>query len=338
MSLATGRERAAAAAVATSMRLVSQDPDEVVHSFTHRLAPHRMRMRGRSQKLDARLSTVALVGATLADLSYGADVDVAVGDLNNHYLVHVATGGTTQVVAGNRTTVLHAGNVTITCPGEKPVFQIGAACHHVTLRLARSAVEIYFGQALDRPITRPVVFAAEAPEGTDFCNAWRSLLLHIREQATVLPHLFDSPALQNHYSAALLELLFRWAPHSYSDALEREKNVAASPWHVRRARAIIESRLSDVLSVAGIAREVGVSVRSLQHGFQRSHAVTPLEYIRQQRLERLHASLQSAQPSASVTELMLDHGVLNFGRFAQYYRSRYGCRPSDTLRKQSPAT
>ena len=336
MGLAGLDGAAASAAAVTSMQLVSQDLDEVVHSLSRGLAPHRMRLRDRSQSLDTRLSTIALGSATLAELTYGADVDVAVGDLNDHYLIHAATGGATHILAGSRTTVLHSANVTITGPGEKPVFQIGAACHHVTLRLGRSAVETYFGQALERPIKRPVVFAAEAHEGSDFCRAWRSLVLHIREQATMLPQLFASTALQNHYSAALLELLFRSASHTYSESLEREKNAVASPWHVRQARAIIESRLSEALSVAGIAREVGVSVRSLQHGFQRSHTVTPLEYIRQQRLERLHASLQTAQPSASVTELMLEHGVANFGRFAQYYRARYGCRPSDTLRKRTP--
>lgn len=333
MSLAMGVGGAAAA----SMRLVSRDPDEIVHAFSHRLAPHRMRLRDRCQSLDTRLSAIALGGATLADLSYGADVDVSVKELNDHYLVHAATSGTTQIVAGGRTTVMHAGNVTITCPGEKPVYQIGASCRHLTLRLERTAVESYFGRTLDRPVTRPILFAAQAEEGTDFCTAWRSLVLHITEQGTAVPQLFASTALQNHYSSALLELLFQFAPHTYSESIEREKGAAASPWHVRRARAIIESRLSGPLSVADVAREVGVSVRSLQHGFRRSYDVTPLEYIRLQRLERLHASLQTAHPNVSVTELMLEQGIVNFGRFAQYYRSRYGCRPSDTLRRQVPS-
>lgn len=336
MRLAMGHHgTAASAAVTTSMRLVSGNPDEVVHAFSHRLAPHRLRLRDRCQKLDTRLFSIALAGVTLVDLSYGADVDVIVKDLNDHYLVHAASRGTTHIVDGGRTTVMHPGNVTITCPGEKPLFQIGATCEHLTVRLDRAAVESYFGRALDQPVIRSIQFAAEASEGTDFCKAWRSLVLHIREQAAILPHLFASPALQSHYSAALLEVLFRCAPHTYSESIEREQGAAASPWHVRQARAIIESQLSGPLSVASIAQEVGVSVRSLQHGFRRTYGVTPLEYIRLQRLERLHASLQTARPTASVTELMLEHGVVNFGRFAQYYRARYGCRPSDTLRRQS---
>lgn len=335
MSLAMGEGAAASAVATTSMRLVSGDPDEIVHAFARRLAPHRLRLRDRCQKLDTRLSSIALAGAALVDLSYGADVDVIVKDLNDHYLVHAATRGTTQIVAGGRTTVMHPGNVTITCPGEKPLFQIGASCEHLTVRLERAAVESYFCRALDQPMIRSIQFAAEASAGTDFCRAWRSLMLHIREQATMLPHLFASPALQSHYSAALLELLFRCAPHTYSESIEREKGAAASPWHVRQARAIIESQLSGPLTVASIAREVGISVRSLQHGFRRTYGVTPLEYVRLQRLERLHASLQTAQPKASVTELMLEQGIVNFGRFAQYYRTRYGCRPSETLRRQS---
>lgn len=319
------------------MQFASREADEVVHVLSERLAPHRMRLRERSQDLDAHITAVVLGPATLVDLAYGADVDVALSEVTDHYLVHAAVSGTAQVRSGGRAGAMHARNVTITSPGDEPVFQLTAACRHVTVRLARSAVETYFGQALERPITRPVVFGAEAREESDFYRIWRSLVLHLHEQSRLLPHLFSSTALQNHYAATMLELLLRSASHTYCESLERARATAASPWHVRRARALIEARLGEALSVTSLAREVGVSVRSLQSGFRQSLGLTPLEYIRQQRLERLHASLRSADPNASVTDLMLEHGIVNFGRFAQYYRHRYGCRPSDTLRRRSHA-
>jgi transcriptional regulator GlxA family with amidase domain len=78
---------------------------------------------------------------------------------------------------------------------------------------------------------------------------------------------------------------------------------------------------------------VGVSVRSLQNGFRQFLGVTPLEYVRRHRLEQLHRALMDSQSRANVTELMLECGIANFGRYAQYYRQQYGCLPSETLRR-----
>jgi AraC-like DNA-binding protein len=44
--------------------------------------------------------------------------------------------------------------------------------------------------------------------------------------------------------------------------------------------------------------------------------------------------LQRAAPgSTSVTDVLLALGINNLGRFADYYRRRYGCLPSETLRR-----
>jgi len=75
-------------------------------------------------------------------------------------------------------------------------------------------------------------------------------------------------------------------------------------------------------------------VRSLQNGFKHFLGLTPLEYVRRHRLERLHAALLESDGGANVTELMLECGIVNFGRYAQYYRQQYGCLPSETLRKR----
>ena len=141
--------------------------------------------------------------------------------------------------------------------------------------------------------------------------------------------------MQSHYLAVALEMLLRGTVHTYSDALGRQPEKAASIWYVGRACEVIESCIGEALSVSCIAHKVGVSARSLQNGFRRYLGVTPVQYIRDRRLERLHASLQSADPTSSVTELMLGCGIVNFGRFARHYRQRFGCKPSQTLyRKQ----
>jgi AraC-like DNA-binding protein len=315
------------------MEWVSRDPDEVVGILSRRLAPHHLIPSGSERRLNARVGTLQLGAALLVDVGYGADVDVHPGTLTDAYLVHAAIAGNTHMHAGNRIILMHAGNTPISSVGMQPRFHMTSSCRHLTLRIPRTTLEAHFSRALQRPISEPVTFSPELADGSGFSRAWRGLLAHVQGQAAVAPQLMASERMQKHYLAALLEMLLQSAPHTYSNRLEQDTGGAASPWHVRRACAVIESSMSESLSVGWVARKVGVSVRSLQSGFRRSLGLTPLQFIRERRLERLHASLEASDTTASVTHLMLECGIVNFGRFAQYYRKRFGCRPSATLTK-----
>jgi AraC-like DNA-binding protein len=313
--------------------VVSRDADEVVHILSRRLAPHRLVPRDPAN-IRARVATLALGPALLVDLGYGADVEVYPGEFTDLYLVHAATVGTAEMTAGSSRILIHPGNVPISSVGTQPRFRMGSQCRHQTLRIGRTALETHFSRALGRQVTDPVTFSPQVAQDPTFSKAWRALLAHLNEQAALVPQLMAGSRMQSHYFRVALEMLLQGAPHSYSYLLEREPQAAASVRHVRRACDVIESHMGEPLSVTCVARLVGVSVRSLQSGFRRAFGITPLQFIRDRRLERLHAGLQAASPTVSVTDLMLECGIVNFGRFAQYYRRRFGCRPSQTLQKR----
>ncbi|KAJ8139178.1 hypothetical protein OY671_007610, partial [Metschnikowia pulcherrima] len=104
--------------------------------------------------------------------------------------------------------------------------------------------------------------------------------------------------------------------------------------NVRRAREIIHDSVEETISIAASAAQVGVSVRSSQSGFRHFLGVTPSEYVRRHRSEKSHSASMESDGAASVTESMLECGIVNFGRYAQYYRQQYGCSPSETSRKR----
>ena len=133
----------------------------------------------------------------------------------------------------------------------------------------------------------------------------------------------------------LIDMLLTNYCNSYSDQIALYGNDI-SPRHVRRARDIIHASIEEAISVTDLAHQVGVSVRSLQNGFRQFIGLTPVEYVRRHRLEKLHRALMDNRSDRSVTELMLECGIVNFGRYAQYYRQQYGCRPSETLRGRRP--
>jgi AraC-like DNA-binding protein len=71
-----------------------------------------------------------------------------------------------------------------------------------------------------------------------------------------------------------------------------------------------------------------VSIRTLQKGFSQYLQQTPVEYIRDQRLERVHQALQHAQTNETVTDIVLRHGFQSLGIFLRYIKNVMGvCLP-----------
>ena len=87
------------------------------------------------------------------------------------------------------------------------------------------------------------------------------------------------------------------------------------------------------LSLSILARHCGVSVRTLQQNFREFAGVTPSEWWRSYRLDRVHAALCVADSGLGVTEAATAYGFYHLGRFAGQYRDRFGEPPSETLRR-----
>ncbi|WP_462381321.1 AraC family transcriptional regulator [Pseudomonas sp. Marseille-QA0892] len=102
-----------------------------------------------------------------------------------------------------------------------------------------------------------------------------------------------------------------------------------------RVVAYIDEHLNQDIRLSELVGVAGVSERTLYAMFDRHVGVSPKDYIRQRKLQRIHALLKD--PSAvvrSVTAIALDHGFLHLGRFSESYRLQFGELPSETLRRR----
>ena len=70
---------------------------------------------------------------------------------------------------------------------------------------------------------------------------------------------------------------------------------------------------------------------ALQAAFRKWRQVTPTEYLRTIRLQRVRDALLQADPSTTVTDVALDHGFFHLGRFSQHYKRAFGENPAATL-------
>jgi AraC-like DNA-binding protein len=107
------------------------------------------------------------------------------------------------------------------------------------------------------------------------------------------------------------------------------------PRHARLRLAVehIHDSAHLPITVTELARIADLSIRALQEAFQREFGTTPLGYLRQVRLDRVHAELANAEfDGTSVAEVASRWGFAHLGRFSAAYFRRFGEYPKATLR------
>ena len=102
--------------------------------------------------------------------------------------------------------------------------------------------------------------------------------------------------------------------------------------YVRLARDYIESHLDAPLGLETLAREVGVSRRTLEAAFREVFDTTPLRYQKIRRLNAARRRLRAGRgPALKVTDVALACGFEHLSYFAQDYRTLFAEYPSETL-------
>ena len=103
------------------------------------------------------------------------------------------------------------------------------------------------------------------------------------------------------------------------------------PRHVRKVQEYLNAHAHEPVRAEDLARVAGVSLRSLYAGFKAFSGVSPMQYLKDLRLERARADLLAGKGSVGSVALLWGFGHL--GRFSADYRARFGESPSESLRR-----
>lgn len=90
----------------------------------------------------------------------------------------------------------------------------------------------------------------------------------------------------------------------------------------------------DPLAIGDLAAHCGIGIRALEKNFRRHLGTTPLDFLRNLRLDKARRLLKDGASHWSVTGAALEAGFPNLGRFAAFYRRRFGEFPRDTVQKR----
>jgi AraC family ethanolamine operon transcriptional activator len=84
--------------------------------------------------------------------------------------------------------------------------------------------------------------------------------------------------------------------------------------------------------ISEICTRFCVSRRTLHRAFHDAVGIGPITFLQRKRLCDIHSALRDGDPTkTTIAEIALQHGFLNLGRFAGYYRALFDEYPSQTF-------
>ncbi|WP_027966387.1 AraC family transcriptional regulator [Halomonas halocynthiae] len=315
--------------------LHTDSQDAIRERVTHYLCPHNMRLFDETP-LASRMSAVSFDQLSIIELQYGANVEIAPVDESNVYLFRVTLEGQGALVYPDRQVSMVQGGVTVTSPCQRALIQTSQSCHNLIVRIPRHQLEQRLTHRLQQSLKLPILFehcaSAHSP-GTEFLLNTIKYFARFSDVHLKQPVYHEQIKLMEGYFYDSLLGLFK---HNYSQRLQAESSPL--PYHVKSAKQHIDQHLKQGIAINALAQKVGVSTRTLQHGFQQFLGLSPKAYFTQQRMQSVHRTLLEAPRGKRVTEIVLQHGINSPGHFATQYKEVYGVTPVQTLHTNSHHT
>ncbi|WP_168929723.1 AraC family transcriptional regulator [Nocardioides sp. GY 10127] len=276
-----------------------------------------------------RIAAAHLPLTTIGYVRPGTRASVDPGDLAAYH-VNVALDGRVVSRCGDQTAVASPRVATVFSPDRHtslPDWEADAA--QLSIKLARTRVEEELGAMLGRPVVTPISFRLAMPVDSGAGARWLSLLnallAAIGGSAAEGPERRHVELLER----ALISGLLLSQAHSYADELHAGRTQPAPHRALDRVVEQIEHEPDRPYTVADLAAIAGTSARSLQYAFQERFGLSPMQLVRQVRLDRVHDDL--AEGTGTVSEIAAYWGFSNPSRFAQAYRERFKEYPAATL-------
>lgn len=258
---------------------------------------------------------------------------VAVGGVSPQVVLLMAHAGFIETdVRGETFKVLPRRSAVLVNANEEVLAKTGTGQRSLNIRIDSAALASQTSALLGMPVEVPPIFDSfinlRGKDGEDLFRLARLL-----EDACSRPESpMGSPLVIAHLREALIATLLVGQKNSFSHLFHNQA-AKVDPRAVRVAEEILTARAGEPLSIAEVAEQAGVSLRSLERSFKAARGLSLRDFLRAQRLDLAHRRLRTAVPGTTVTQVLYASGFGHPGEFSLAYRKRYGETPSQTLRR-----
>lgn len=179
----------------------------------------------------------------------------------------------------------------------------------------------------------PVIrFSSFRPVDQAAARLWTDTVSYVKD-CVLADDNTATPLVLGHCSRLLATVTLSTFPNTIVPEPRSRDRTDSGSVLLRRALSYIEANAANDIALADIARAVHVTPRAVQYMFRRHLDCTPLQYLRNLRLDLAHQDLLAAQrQDQTVTEIAARWGFMHTGRFAVLYRQTFGQSPHETLR------
>lgn len=319
--------------VGTDRSLVhTTDLDQLVEQVTVIMSSHTV-APARAGGFVADVSGVQTPGLSLLCMDYGMPLRLTADPLHSYMAVNLPlTGSMTARHQGRRVEAVAGQSALVATPGSELVMDWDDELRLMVLRIELSALRAFASRLVTPTDERPDLrfdAAMDDPHVMGWALGQAQMLQDLLVE--VGPDEVN-PLVAAQLREQVMSTLLLGQPNTWSSLL-RHRPEPAGRSVIRQAVELIDSHAAEALSIEGVARAVGLSVRALHAGFRRELDCSPKQYLQQVRLQRAHDDLSTAAPGGAITvsDVANRWGFTNAGRFAAAYRGRYGRTPSMTL-------
>lgn len=270
-------------------------------------------------------------------LRYGAEVEVTPEPFDDFALVHMSLRGAAEIESDGRRIEIAEGRAAVIAPEHSVRLRWHDGTEQLILKVPKTLIgEVGSHGDGAGPQFAPGYLLPNAL-GSHWDLLMRSLLNVMRLPRESGPR---QSWLEHFERNVVLFLLAHQPPADPSVAVAQPATVpldlsddAGSTRDSRRMDALLKymkSRLSAPVSLFDLATAAGVSVRTLNALCQHHSGCSPMELLRNMRLDAVRSKLR-LNPAASITDTALEFGFGHLGRFAAYYSERFGELPRQTF-------
>ncbi|QTJ70507.1 AraC family transcriptional regulator (plasmid) [Rhodococcus sp. ZPP] len=291
---------------------------------SHRLEAHTDR------QLDFRHRYSRSGRLTIGHLTYGADVSLDIVPTEQSYHVCLPLQGRCFVEDGAERAQIGDGHAAILPPMRSLSVQWTPTSVQHVLKVPRAALEMQLARLVNQPIDSSPKFALDVDLKTGAAQALQSSVAFLWSELSRVDGLSTISLAREHLEQSILTQLLFAVDHQYSELLRADVRQPR-PSRIRKVLDYIDAHPEHDLTTAYLAEIAGVTERALQAGFRKLVGVSPSIYVRDVRLERVHAELLMGPAYGTVTEIASRWGFYHLSRFAGQYKHRFGVLPSETM-------
>ncbi len=309
----------------------SAELDEARDFVASKFCRHRLERKNRRDSFDACHHHAAGVGMSVNYIRYGADVEIEPGELGSFYLIQIPITGQAWIRNGHDEVDASLASPSVLNPDRHTTMRWYAGCEKLLLQIDRRNLQHTAERLVGRRLPGSVVFDPRIDFTRPAMRCWWQRVQAV-VQAIEDGRLFSSREglSQRLVEEELIEAFFVNQPSNVSHYLDTEP-AGIAPAHVKRAQRYIHDNLCSAITIGMIAAAAGTTPRSLQLGFRKACGMTPLQYVRCERLYGAHYDLMKAGPGATVADIAYHWGFTHLGRFARDYRAAFGVSPRQRL-------